>query len=113
MRIGGLGVAPPARASSEVEVQPLASRCKYQTEWGIQWFQTRWHNPQDVFLVGVYINHLWGIVPSTLKPLYLSSCGGRNAGSISVPEMFSDSGTLPVNHQNIPNHPDHLFEKGV
>lgn len=25
MRIGGLGVAPPARASSEVEVQPLAS----------------------------------------------------------------------------------------
>lgn len=35
----------------------------------IQWFQSRCRKPQDVFEMGVHINHLLGFVSSTLKPL--------------------------------------------
>ena len=37
----------------------------------LQWFQSRWHKPTDVFHMGVHINNLLGIAPSTPKPLYI------------------------------------------
>ena len=36
----------------------------------IQWIESRWHKPQDVFYIGVHIDHLLRVVPSTLNPLY-------------------------------------------
>ena len=35
----------------------------------IQWFQSRWHKPEEVFLMRIHITPLLGIVPSILKPL--------------------------------------------
>ena len=38
-----------------------------------------WHKPKDVLYGGPYINHLFGIVPSTLKLLYLVSLRADDA----------------------------------
>ena len=40
-------------------------------ETQLQWFKSRWHKPQDDFYIGVHINHLLGIAPFTLEPLYI------------------------------------------
>ena len=37
----------------------------------VQWFQSRWHRPQNAFYMGIHIKHLFGFVPSTLKPLHV------------------------------------------
>ena len=35
----------------------------------LQWIESRWHKPQDVFDMGVHINRLLEIAPSTLNPV--------------------------------------------
>ena len=37
----------------------------------IQWFQSKWRNPQEVVYMDPYIKVILGFVPSTLKPLQL------------------------------------------
>ena len=51
----------------------------------LQWFQSKWHKPKYIYIyilflnVGVLLNDLLGIVPSTLNPLYFVPyhCTGR------------------------------------
>ena len=50
-----------------------AVRVRLFEDMFLQWFQSRWHRPQDVSYIGVHINHLLGILPSTLNPLSKAS----------------------------------------
>ena len=58
-----------------------------EVEKGSQWFQSRWHRPQDVLYMGVHINHRhWGLChwssQSTINGALSSGCsaGSRLTG---------------------------------
>lgn len=73
-----------------------------------QCLQNRWHKRKDVFCMGVQINHLLGIVPCTLKPLYCTFVKGGLFLFLSL-SLFCLQGPLldqtwsaPLHAQNHP-----------
>ena len=58
--------------SEELGSEPFEIPVNHPLSNFVQWFQSRWHRPQDVLQMGFHINHqTWGLCHiNTLKALY-------------------------------------------
>ena len=57
----------PGEVSRTFPGSPIKPAMQKESQKPIQWFQSRWHKPQDV----LYISHLWGMVPLVLSTHYI------------------------------------------
>lgn len=97
---GGKDVGRCARPSHHLQAGLNASRVGPSKEFGPhreEWFQSRWHTPENVFWMGVYIKHLLGVAPSTLKALQLEKTSIQKASTwkdFLYGELENDPATL-------------------
>ena len=59
----------PRLSDNKEGLRPEEQTVQELLTFQLQWFQNRCHKPEDVFRMGIHINHLLGIVPSILKLL--------------------------------------------